>query len=92
MTVSLGVGENDEKLLPEPFERELVKLLQGRSLLIDRGAGGGETERVERAIQGLSADTWQGDYATFAAHIAASKLYIGYDSAGQHVAAACGVP
>ncbi|HBY59921.1 MAG TPA: hypothetical protein DEH78_08860, partial [Solibacterales bacterium] len=36
--------------------------------------------------------TRYGPFAPFAATIAASRLYVGYDSAGQHVAAACGVP
>ena len=35
---------------------------------------------------------WDGSFAGFAAIIAGSSLYVGYDSAGQHVAAACGVP
>jgi len=35
---------------------------------------------------------WDGSFAGFAAHIQRSKLYVGYDSAGGHVAAACGVP
>ena len=35
---------------------------------------------------------WEGSFAGFAAIIAGSRLYVGYDSAGQHVAAACGVP
>src|SRR5207302_1452427 len=33
-----------------------------------------------------------GSYASFASHILQSELYVGYDSAGQHVAAAGGVP
>jgi ADP-heptose:LPS heptosyltransferase len=33
-----------------------------------------------------------GSYASFASHIVQSDLYVGYDSAGQHVAAAGGVP
>jgi len=37
-------------------------------------------------------ESWEGDYAPFASMISRSQLYIGYDSAGQHVAAACGVP
>ncbi len=36
--------------------------------------------------------TWNGGIGTFAALIAASDQYIGYDSAGQHIAAALGVP
>jgi ADP-heptose:LPS heptosyltransferase len=33
-----------------------------------------------------------GSYASFASHILQSDLYVGYDSAGQHVAAAGNVP
>lgn len=36
--------------------------------------------------------TWDGGIGAFAALIAASDEYIGYDSAGQHIAAALGVP
>jgi ADP-heptose:LPS heptosyltransferase len=36
--------------------------------------------------------TWHGSLGTFASLIAASNLYIGYDSAGQHLAAALNVP
>jgi ADP-heptose:LPS heptosyltransferase len=35
---------------------------------------------------------WDGSFAGFAAHIQRSGLYVGYDSAGGHVAAALGVP
>ena len=41
---------------------------------------------------GAQATFWDGSFAGFAAIIAGSRLYVGYDSAGQHVAAACGVP
>src|SRR5206468_12654227 len=67
----------------------------GATVLIDKGGGGEEGERVERAIAGLPPNRvrcWEGAFAPFAAQIARSDLYIGYDSAGQHVAAACGVP
>ena len=92
-TVSLGVGENPEKRIADPFESELLKRLP-RPLLIDKGAGGEEAERVERAVaeSGPGITTWDGSFAGFAAHIQKSKLYVGYDSAGGHVAAACGVP
>jgi len=36
--------------------------------------------------------TWQGGIGRFAALIGQSDLYVGYDSAGQHIAAALGVP
>jgi len=66
----------------------------GATLAIDKGAGGDEAARVERAVgrSGVKAAFWEGSFAGFAAIIAASRLYVGYDSAGQHVAAACGVP
>jgi len=94
--VSLGVGENPAKRIPDPFEERLLALLAagGAALVIDKGAGGDEAARVERAVgrSGVKAAFWEGSFAGFAAIIAASRLYVGYDSAGQHVAAACGVP
>ena len=36
--------------------------------------------------------THDGAFAPFAAQIARSKLFVGYDSAGGHAASACGVP
>jgi hypothetical protein len=98
--VSLGVGENPAKRIPDPFEERLLGLLAGpggtpgAALAIDKGAGGEESARVERAVErsGVKAAFWEGSFAGFAAIIAASRLYVGYDSAGQHVAAACGVP
>ncbi len=95
VTVSLGVGENQEKRIADPFEERLIAALLdgGRKILIDKGAGGEETKRVENVLSRYPRiESRQGDYAPFASRIAQSKLYVGYDSAGQHVAAACGVP
>jgi ADP-heptose:LPS heptosyltransferase len=96
ITVSFGVGENPAKRLPDPFEADLLALLArtGLPLEIDLGAGGPEAERVRAALEGsgVQATVWNGSFAGFASRIAASRLYVGYDSAGQHVAAACGVP
>jgi ADP-heptose:LPS heptosyltransferase len=97
VTISLGVGENPAKRVGDPFEAELLRAIveRGASVLIDKGSGGEEAERVERAVAGLPGERiqcWQGAFAPFASAIASSDLYIGYDSAGQHVAAACGVP
>jgi ADP-heptose:LPS heptosyltransferase len=90
------VGENQSKRLPDPFEEELLRLLSGLglSLWIDLGAGGEEAERVRRAVErsGAQASLWEGPFAGFASIIAGSRWYVGYDSAGQHVAAAAGVP
>jgi ADP-heptose:LPS heptosyltransferase len=96
IAVSLGVGENAAKRLPDPFEEELLRLLAAteRPLWIDRGAGGEEAARVEQAVErsGAEASFWDGSFAGFASYIAGASLYVGYDSAGQHVAAAAGVP
>jgi ADP-heptose:LPS heptosyltransferase len=96
ITVSIGVGENAAKRVEDPFEPELLRHLaaRGRRILIDKGAGGEEAKRVERAINasGNAIETWTGSFAGFASHIARSRLFIGYDSAAGHAAAACGVP
>lgn len=95
ITVSFGVGENPAKRIGDPFEAELLAALarRGVPVLIDKGAGGEEAERVEKALpRSDHIRCWEGSFAGFASAIAGSRLYIGYDSAGQHVAAACGVP
>ena len=95
IAVSLGVGENPAKRISDAFERHLLALLSAHlPLVIDQGAGGEEAARVERAAarSGAQATFWDGSFAGFADIIAGSSLYVGYDSAGQHVAAACGVP
>jgi ADP-heptose:LPS heptosyltransferase len=77
----------------------VLKLLASRGLpvIVDLGAGGEETGRVRRAIADSGVEegrigTHEGSFASFASMIAHSALYLGYDSAGQHVAAALGVP
>lgn len=44
------------------------------------------------ALQQTDVVTWDGSIGAFAGLIAASDQYIGYDSAGQHIAAALGIP
>lgn len=98
--VSLGVGENPLKRVEDPFEEELLVLLSRRMglVMVDAGAPGSEEEqRVRRAAEralgrGARVGIHEGPFASFAALIAASRFYAGYDSAGQHVAAAAGVP
>jgi hypothetical protein len=93
ITVSLGVGENPAKGLGPEFEAALMRMLAatGECVLVDKGGSAEERQRVESVLQpGIS--THDGPFAPFAAQIARSKLYIGYDSAGGHVASACGVP
>jgi ADP-heptose:LPS heptosyltransferase len=98
ITVSLGVGENSDKRLSDGFELSAIRTLveSGSNVLIDRGAGGEEAERVNVIAAELghppNLHMHDGSYASFASHIVQSKLYVGYDSAGQHVAAAANVP
>jgi ADP-heptose:LPS heptosyltransferase len=94
IAVSLGVGENPNKRLADPFESDLLHSLArtGAQLWIDAGAGGEEAQRVAKAAGQIQIHLCHGSFADFASIIQASDFYIGYDSAGQHVAAACGVP
>ncbi len=93
-TVSLGVGGNTSKRIRDPFESELLRRLP-RPILIDKGGDDEEGERVARAVAEIGGDKvalWSGTFAGFAEHIRRSRLYVGYDSAGTHVAAASGTP
>jgi hypothetical protein len=96
VAVSFGVGENPAKRVSDAFEFDVVQGLldRGLSVLLDSGAPGSlEAERaggLEAKCRGALI-LWQGSFAPFAAAIGRSRLYVGYDSAGQHVAAACGV-
>jgi ADP-heptose:LPS heptosyltransferase len=98
ITISVGVGENLEKRAGEELESRAVEALltYGYPVTIDAGAGGEESERVERLVRAFGSpkhmQVHRGSFASFAAQITESRLYFGYDSAGQHVAAASGVP
>ncbi|HSB13015.1 MAG TPA: glycosyltransferase family 9 protein [Bryobacteraceae bacterium] len=95
VTVSLGVGENQAKRIADPFEETLLAGLVGRgaNVLIDKGFGDEEALRAERlAARFPGVRTFQGSFAAFASVISGSRLYVGYDSAGQHAAAASGTP
>lgn len=92
--VSLGVGENHTKRIEGSFEADLISLLAAHfpTLWIDRGAGGEEAERVTAAAEGHDVRFWERSFAGFTSVIAQSDLYVGYDSAGQHAAAAVRTP
>jgi hypothetical protein len=91
ITISLGVGENASKRLDDDFERELLAMVRERSVLIDKGGTAEERARVDHVLlPGMR--THDGAFAPFAAEIARSNLFIGYDSAGGHVASVRGVP
>jgi ADP-heptose:LPS heptosyltransferase len=97
--VNLGVGENPGKRVPDPFEEDLLQALVRRHtpVVVDLGIGEEEEQRARMAISGCGASEsqvrpWRGSFAALATMIAASRLYVGYDSGGQHAAAACGTP
>lgn len=98
ITVSWGVGENADKRIDDDFEYDVLAALlsKGCRVLLDRGAGGEEAARVDALVHRLRSPEClhihEGSYASFASQILQSHLYVGYDSAGQHVAAAGGVP
>ncbi len=102
IAVSLGVGENEEKRMGDEFEEAVLEQLlsYGRPLLIDRGSGGEESDRVDALVERLGpraaapelVNAHTGPFSSFARQIIGSRFYFGYDSAGQHVAAASGVP
>jgi ADP-heptose:LPS heptosyltransferase len=95
---SLGVGDNDTKRVGADFESQLIRALgeKFRTIWIDRGVGGEEARRVTAAAEASGCIDrvrfWEGTFAGFASLIAQSDLYVGYDSAGQHAAAASGTP
>jgi hypothetical protein len=97
-TVSLGVGENETKRVHGDFEAQLIRTLaeKFRTIWIDRGVGGNESTRVTAAAEASGCIDrirfWEGSFAGFASLISQSDLYAGYDSAGQHAAAATGTP
>jgi ADP-heptose:LPS heptosyltransferase len=97
-TVSLGVGDNETKRVRGDFETKLIRALGEKfhTIWIDRGVGGNESERVTAAAEASGCIDrirfWGGSFAGFASLISQSDLYAGYDSAGQHAAAATGTP
>jgi ADP-heptose:LPS heptosyltransferase len=98
ISVSFGAGDNPKKRIDNEFEYEVLSALlgYGKSVVLDRGAGGEESDRIDALAQRLGPTPLlhlhTGSYASFASQVVQSDFYVGYDSAGQHVAAAAGVP
>jgi hypothetical protein len=94
--VNFGVGGNAAKRVADPFEREALKALaeRGFRIVLDAGAGQEERARAERLLEGVgaAATLHEGSFASFAAVVGVSDLFLGYDSGAAHAAAALGVP
>jgi hypothetical protein len=97
VAVSFGVGGNVRKRVSCGFEAAVVRELVERGAHVHLDAGGSPAEREQTAqiagrLNSASVSVHVGTVAEFAALIRSSNLYVGYDSAGQHIAAALGVP
>lgn len=94
ITVSFGTGENPAKRVSEQFEIDVVRglMAMGASVLIDEGGSPAESAQALAIAAKTGAATFRGSFSCFAEAIKASKLFVGYDSVGQHAAGALGVP
>ena len=94
VAISLGTADNPAKQMSPAFESALIHNTCDHypHVVVDRGFGDDEAARVSSAVFNTCATTWSGSFASFVSIIKASACYIGYDSAGQHAAAALGVP
>ena len=88
--VNFGVGGNAAKRVADPFEAEAVRLLIERGYHVVADAGAGEEERA-RAKLLVASSLHEDSFASFAAVIGVSDLFVGYDSGAAHAAAALGV-
>ena len=80
-----GVGE-DELASTRKLSDDLTRL-GIRVLHLPPGTGAPRLDGTEPDVV-----TWEGDLGALCGTISASDLYVGYDSAGQHIAAALDVP
>lgn len=99
-TLNWGFGGNDSKRISPGFETDVVLELLRREwrVVLDKGFGGTESRAAvataeaaaSEGLEGLS--LFEGSLSGFAGVIAASDLFVGYDSGAGHIAAALGVP
>ena len=93
--VNFGVGGNESKRVRTPFEPKALRILAARGFRIALDQGWGEEEAARsgalaEAVGASSVELWQGEIGALAGLISAADLYVGYDSAGAHLAAAAG--
>ncbi|MDA1235489.1 MAG: hypothetical protein O3A53_11870 [Acidobacteria bacterium] len=97
--INWGFGGNDSKRVAPEFETAVVLelLRRGWRVVLDKGAGEAEgsaaqaTASAARAEGLAELEIFEGPLSGFAGVIAASDLFVGYDSAAGHIAAALGV-
>lgn len=89
MTVLLARGVTEAEI--QQTARLTAALRQDGLAVLDLPAGR-DLGPLALAESPPTVVTWQADSGAFCASVAASDLYVGYDSAGQHVAAAANVP
>jgi ADP-heptose:LPS heptosyltransferase len=99
-TLNWGFGGNDTKRVSPEFETAVVLelLRRGWRVVLDKGFGSEESgaamatakAAADAGLDGL--ELFEGSLNGFAGIIAASDLFVGYDSGAGHVAAALGVP
>ena len=71
-------------------EKELRRMDHLEQSLIESGYS---LSRIDRnGLQLADVMTWEGSISSFAGLIGAADLYVGYDSAGGHLASSLGVP
>ena len=119
ISLSFGVGGNDDKRINFNFEVELVRsLLNSYRVIVDSGFSSGELSQSDDLASVLRSEGiqvlqmtedsyfhlsekdfidqqiifWKGGIGSFASLISCSDQYLGYDSSGQHIAAALGIP
>jgi ADP-heptose:LPS heptosyltransferase len=88
-TLILDKGATGEER--EQIDR-VVAALRGAGHVVIEIAESDSAMTISREKIEADAITWDGGIGSFAGLIAASDRYVGYDSAGQHIAAALGVP
>ena len=89
-TVVLDQGAGEEEFLRAGRLADSVRARGGT--VVEVTAEGGGTGVEDDAPLPCEMLTWRGGIGAWAGLIAASDEYIGYDSAGQHIAAALGIP
>src|SRR5262245_7662687 len=88
-TLILDKGATGEER--EQIDRVVANLRAAGRAVIEIGEGN-RADAISGAKIEVDAVTWDGSLGAFAGLIAAGDRYVGYDSAGQHIAAALRIP